>query len=184
MATQLTRYRFNVDDYYRLAEAGILKEDARVELIRGEIIEMNPIGSRHAACVDRLNRLLNQHISDQIVRIQNPIRIEHHSEPEPDLALLKYRDDYYAQDHPQPNDVLLLIEVSDSTLIYDQQIKIPLYAEANIPEVWVVNLDEGNIEAYRDSDGKTYQNIQQYQHQDEITVPSLELTLNVQQVFG
>jgi len=185
MTLQLTRYRFHVDDYYRLAEAGILKEDDRVELIHGEIIKMNPIGSRHAGCVFRLNHLLSRQVkSNLIVGVQSPIRISEHSEPEPDLMILKHRDDFYTKQHPQPEDVLLVIEVADSSLSYDQQVKIPLYAEAKIPEVWLVNLDENIVEIYCNPDGNSYQDVQRYQQNDTIPLQALELNLNARQILG
>jgi len=138
----LRRHRLNVDEYHRMAEAGILGPDARVELIEGEIIDMAPIGSRHAATVSRLAHLLHQRIGQQaIVWTQNPIRLDEYSEPEPDLALLRPRDDFYATAHPGPGDVLLVVEVADSSLRYDREIKIPLYARHGIPEAWLLDLE-------------------------------------------
>lgn len=119
-----------------MAAAGVLSEDDRVELIEGEIIEMNPIGSRHAACVGRLTKLLERQAGDRvIVWVQNPVQVNDYSEPLPDVTLLKPRDDFYAQANPQPADVLLIIEVADSSVDYDHEIKTPLYARAGIPEV-------------------------------------------------
>lgn len=118
--------RFNVAEYYRMAEAGILGED-RVELIEGVIVEMAAMGSRHAACVDRLNRLLSGMVGhEKIVRIQSPIHLDDDSEPEPDLSLLKPREDFYSQEHPGPDDVLLAIEVADTPIEYDIEVKLPL----------------------------------------------------------
>ena len=137
----LRRHRLNVDEYHRMAEAGILGPDARVELIEGEIIDMAPIGSRHAAVVRQLAHILHQNVGYQaIVSTQNPVRLDEYSEPEPDLALLRPRDDFYATAHPGPGDILLIIEVADTSLRYDREIKIPLYARHGIPEVWLVDL--------------------------------------------
>ena len=142
----LRRHRLNVDEYYRMAEAGILGPDARVELIEGEIIDMAPIASRHAAVVRQLAHILHQNVGDQaIVSTQNPVRLDRYSEPEPDLALLRPRDDFYAAAHPGPGDVLLIIEVADTSLRYDREIKIPLYARHGIPEVWLVDLENERL---------------------------------------
>jgi Uma2 family endonuclease len=151
MSVELQRRRFTVDDYYAMAHAGILHEDDRVELIEGEIIEMASIGSRHAACVDRLNRILvRQAGEDAVVRVQNPVRLSDLSEPQPDLALLRPRTDFYAERHPLPPDTILIIEVADSTLGYDRGIKVPLYGRTGIPELWIVNLDERVVELFAD----------------------------------
>ena len=156
MSVELQRRRFTVDDYYAMADAGILHEDDRVELIEGEIIEMAAIGSRHAACVDRLNRLLSRQVGDQaVVRVQNPVRLSDLSEPQPDLALLRPREDFYAARHPLPPDTLLIVEVAHSTLGYDRGVKVPLYARTGIPELWIVNVDEDVVEVYADpADGR------------------------------
>jgi Uma2 family endonuclease len=140
--------RFNVAEYYRMAEAGILGE-GRVELIEGVIVEMAAMGSRHAACVDRLNQHLNRLSGGKaLVRVQSPIRLDDDSEPEPDLALLKPREDFYSSEHPGPGDILLIIEVSDTSAEYDVEIKLPLYARAGIPETWLVNLATETIEVH------------------------------------
>jgi Uma2 family endonuclease len=156
MGVELQRRRFTVDDYYAMADAGILHEDDRVELIEGEIIEMAAIGSHHAACVDRLTRLLVRQAGDEaVVRVQNPVRLSDLSEPQPDLALLRPRSDFYAARHPLAPDTLLIIEVAHSTLGYDRGVKVPLYARTGIPELWIVNLDEQVVEVYGDpADGR------------------------------
>lgn len=144
---RVTRRRFTVHEYHRMAEAGILHEDDRVELIEGELIEMAAIGSRHFTCVNGLNRFLVESVGDEaIVSVQNPVRLGEHGEPEPDLALIKPRD--YRDSLPGPEDVLLLIEVSDATLTYDREVKLPLYARFGIPEVWIVDLASGTIERH------------------------------------
>src|SRR5215212_3778153 len=149
MSVQIVRRHFNITEYYRMAAAGVFNEDDRVELIEGEIVEMNPIGSRHAACVGRLTELLGQLAGGEAIAwVQNPVQVNDFSEPLPDVTLLKRRDDFYAQANPQSSDVLLIIEVADSSVEYDRDIKIPLYAQASIPEVWLVNLPKETIEIY------------------------------------
>jgi len=141
-----------------MLDAGVLTEDDRVELIDGEIITMNPIGSRHAANVTRVGTMLARMLdSNVIVRIQNPVRLDQYSEPEPDIALVTGRDDCYSQSHPTAADVLLIIEVADSSLEYDKKIKLPLYARAGIPEVWIEDLVWDRIEAYSQPVNGTYQ---------------------------
>jgi Uma2 family endonuclease len=131
---EVKRRRFTVHDYHRMGEAGILHEDDRVELIEGELVEMTAIGTRHFSCVNRLNRLLVMHVGDDaIVSVQNPVRLNEYNEPQPDLAVIRPRD--YKESLPMPEDVLLLIEVSDSTLAYDRGVKLTLYARAGIREV-------------------------------------------------
>ena len=150
MAVQLLRRRFTVDEYDRMTQAGILGEDDRVELLEGEIVEMAPIGSRHAACVKRLNQLMSQRVAGRaIVAVQDPIKLSDFSEPQPDLALLRPRPDFYSESHPGPDDVLLVVEVSDTSADYDRAVKVPLYAAAAIPEVWLVDLAAGTIEVHR-----------------------------------
>ena len=127
-----------------MVDAGILAEDDRVELLEGDIVEMAPIGSRHAACVNRLNQLLSTRIAGPfIVAVQNPIRLGEFSEPQPDLAILRPRPDFYSESHPGPEDILLLVEVSDTSAEYDREVKVPAYGTAAIPEVWLVDLASG-----------------------------------------
>ena len=155
---RIARHRFSVADYYRMAEVGILREDQRVELIEGEVVEMPPIGSRHASVVDRITEVFSGAISleRRVIRVQNPVRLGDDSEPVPDVLLLKRREDYYAGAHPRPGDVLLLVEVSDTTLAYDRGVKLPLYARAGIPEVWVVDLKARTVEVNRQPTGSGY----------------------------
>ena len=132
-----------------MVQAGILGEDERVELLDGEVREMSPIGSRHVACVNRLNTLLNRHVQGQaIVSIQNPIHLSDFSEPEPDIAVLHARPDYYDAALPVPDDVLLVIEIADSSLDYDREEKLPRYAQAMIAEVWIIDLVHESLERY------------------------------------
>src|SRR5918912_896850 len=158
MSVQIAKRYFNVSEYYRMAEAGILTADDRVELIEGEIVQMSPIGSLHAACVRRLNQLLQRLLGHAaVISVQDPVRLSDFSEPEPDVALLKPRADFYAHQHPTPDDVLLIIEVADTTVLYDRNVKVPLYARAGIPEVWLVDLQQDLIEVYARPTSGAYQ---------------------------
>jgi Uma2 family endonuclease len=137
----LPRHRVTVHEYHRMAEAGVLAADARVELIEGEIIDMAPIGMSHNSAVDQLAHLLIRALGDLVItRIQGSIRLSQTSEPEPDVAVLKPRTDFYRHELATGADALLIIEVSDSTLRYDRDVKVPLYARHNVPEVWIVDL--------------------------------------------
>ncbi|WP_338834420.1 hypothetical protein MHLNE_07520 [Moorella humiferrea] len=168
-AVEVTRRRFTVDEYYQMAYVGILREDDRVELIEGEIIEMVPIGVKHAACVRRLDRIFNNLVGDKaLVDTQNPLRIDEYSEPQPDLMLLKPREDYYGTFHPRPEDVLLLIEVVDSSVTYDREVKINLYARAGINEVWLIDLQAQQITVYRQPSSNSYKEIKEYGRDDSI----------------
>jgi len=144
MATMLgelvTRHRLTVEGYHQMAAAGILGPDDRVELIAGEVLDMSPIGSLHAALVAALSDYLGRLAGGRLtVWAQNPIRLSDSSEPQPDIALVKPRADYYATAHPGPADTLLIVEVAESSLPYDLGVKVPLYARHAIPEVWVID---------------------------------------------
>ncbi|BAY30486.1 hypothetical protein NIES2107_23310 [Nostoc carneum NIES-2107] len=185
MTVQLLRRKFTVEQYHKMLESGILTENDRVELIRGEIIEMSPIGTKHAACVNRLINLLVQLLGKHvIVAAQNPIRLNDNSEPQPDVALLKPRDDFYATAHPQPQDIFLLIEVADSTIEYDREQKIPLYAEANIIEVWIVDINEQIVEVYQQPTAAGYQHIQKFASGQTVSIPGLsDVNISVNEIL-
>ena len=141
MDNWLPRHRITVDEYYGMVQAGLLAQDARVELIEGEIFDMAPIGTRHEAVVSRLNHLLVPAVGQRaIVRVQQSVRLSRSSEPQPDLALVKPRTDFYSEAHPTASDTLLVIEVSDTTLRFDHEIKMPLYARHGVPEAWIVDV--------------------------------------------
>lgn len=182
MGIQVVKHRFTVEEYHRMGTAGIFSEDDRVELIEGEIVEMSPIGSRHAACVKRLIRLFDRGVGDRaIVGAQDPIRLGEHSEPQPDLALLRPRPDFYAHAHPGPEDVLLVVEVAETSADYDREVKVPLYARAGIPEVWLVELYAEQIEVYRQPAPHGYQEVQTVrrgQHLSSQTFPELALAVD------
>ena len=146
-----TAHRFTVDEYYRMAETGVIKPDARVELLDGQIIDMMPIGPFHGGTVNSLIELFSEVAKRRyLVSAQNPVRLNEQSEPEPDLMLLKRKADKYKSGHPRPEDVYLVIEVADSTLEFDREQKIPAYGTAGIAEAWLVNLPEQKIEVYRE----------------------------------
>lgn len=179
MSVQVLRRSFTVDEYHRMAQAGIFSEDDRVELLKGEIVTMAPIGSRHQACVDRLTGLLSLQVARRaIVRVQGPVRLDEHSEPQPDVALLKNQAAYYAQAHPRPDDVLLVIEVAETSAEADRDIKVPLYARAGIPEVWLVDLSGECIEVFQKASPQGYQEVRRVRRGDRLApraFPDLDL---------
>ncbi|MGH2453021.1 MAG: Uma2 family endonuclease [bacterium] len=186
MSVRLLKRRFTVEEYERMGQAGILSEDDRVELIDGEIIEMAPIGSRHAAVVSRLDDLLRpQGQPEVIVRVQNPLHADPHSEPQPDLMLVKRRDDYYTSAHPRGPDVLLVIEVADTTLEYDRRMKVPLYARAGIPEAWIIALPTDQVEVFRQPSAGGYRSVSKVRRGEVLSVEALPtVTMAVDQVLG
>ncbi|MDT7543443.1 MAG: hypothetical protein QOE33_3347 [Acidobacteriota bacterium] len=185
MSRKLAKHWISAQEYERMGEAGILPSSARFELIKGDVYEMSPIGSPHAACVKYLSRILNEMGRDFIVGVQDPIRLDDFSEPQPDLTLLRPREDFYRTAHPTPADMLLVIEVADTTVFTDRTIKIPLYARAGIPEVWLVNLPEEQIEIYTKPAGETYESIAQFGRGAGAQSPTIEgLALSVDELFG
>ncbi|MEL6720621.1 MAG: Uma2 family endonuclease [Bacteroidota bacterium] len=184
--TAVWKRLFTVEEYHAMGEAGILHEDDPIELINGEIIEMSPIGTLHFSCVNRLNRLLNKIVDeDAIVSPQNPVRLNNMTEPEPDITVLKNREDEYKEALPTGEDVLLLIEVADSTLRYDQKIKLPLYAASGVPEVWIVNLNKDKIFVYTDPQDGEYQSKQTFEGEAMITASVIsQIQLSPEQILG
>lgn len=174
MSVQFQKRYFNVDQYYRMAEVGLLSPDDRVELIEGEVVEMSPIGCTHAGTVDRSSSFLQRKLSGAVqVRVQNPIRLNDFSEPQPDLALLKPRKDFYRNSHPTSEDVLVIIEVADKSLNYDRNVKLPLYAGAGIPEAWLMILPKEVIEVHsQPKDGK-YQKVQRLKRGKTLVSPTI-----------
>ncbi len=175
----LRRHRLTVEDYYKMGEVGIINEKDRVELIEGEIIDMVPIGSNHAYTINKiLNLFLMKQLSgDIIVRIQDPLLLDEYNEPEPDIALV-VNQNYYSR-HPGPAETLLIIEVADSSLAYDLDIKTPLYARHDIPEVWVINLTDKKVHVFDHPGNGAYQN-QKELNSGKLTpgnIKSLELDL-------
>lgn len=152
MAAAPTLWRFTIDDYHRMAEAGILDECARTELIDGQIVQMSAIGSKHVGCVNSLTALLTEQLprGAAVVSVQNPIDIVPRHEPEPDIVVARYREDYYRDAVPTPEDVLLVIEVADSSLGFDRGTKLPVYAAAGIAETWLVDIPGAAVERHTD----------------------------------
>lgn len=160
MESEPRRHRISVDEYYRMAEVGLLAPDARVELVEGEIIDMAPIGSLHGSIVDQLAQLLMRAVDDRaIVRVQGPVRLSRMTELQPDLALLAPRADFYRDAQPNGTDTLLVIEVSDSTLRYDREVKVPLYARHGVPEVWIVDLQNDRLVCCRSLRDRAYHTV-------------------------
>ena len=186
MALQSPNRLFTVDEYERMIEAGILTENDRVELVDGEIVERAARGSHHSSCTNRITDLFYRYARQSaIVRVQEPVRVGRRSELEPDIALVRLRDDLYAGAHPVPADVLLLVEVSDTTLAYDHGLKLALYAGAGIPEVWVVSLPDDMIEVYALPKSGKYQAAREAHRGETIEARSVPgLTLAVDDILG
>ena len=173
--------KFTVDEYYLMAEVGILKPDERVELIEGEILVMPPIGPEHADNVDEFNDVLARYAPGRYrIRIQNPVRLNDHSEPEPDVSLLRRRPEGYRAAHPTPADVLLIIEVADSSLQYDRNTKAHIYGRSGVPETWVRNLPEDCIERFSEPGPDGYARHTIHRRGETLTpvaLPDLELAV-------
>jgi Uma2 family endonuclease len=177
--------RFNVDEYYRMGEAGIFGTEERVELIRGAIVQMNPIGNPHAECCDRLNEMLVLAFTKRAkIRVSNPIRLDEMSEPQPDFAILKLRDKP-RETHPKADEVLVAIEVSVSSIRYDRNVKAPLYAEFGIPEYWLVDLESETIEVRRKPIKSGYEELQTLRRGDQLRCLAFSDTaLDVAAILG
>lgn len=186
MSAEIARYSFTAEEFERMGEVGIFRQGARLELIEGEIVEMSPIGSLHAACVKFLTGLLYRLFGDTlVVGVQDPIRLNDFSEPQPDVTLLRWRDDYYREAHPTPADVLLVIEVADTTVVADRKIKVPLYARAGIAEAWLVNIPEAQIEIYSNPTGGVYQRTEVFGRGEEARSHTFEsLVVSVNELLG
>jgi len=186
MATDVVRRRFDVSDYYRMAEAGILRPDDRVELIEGEIIQMGPIGSRHAARVKRAARVFGRYVGEAaIVGIQDPVRLDDYSEPEPGIALVKPKADLYEHAHPGPRDILLILEISDTSSAFDRQVKAPMYARAGIAELWLELIAEECIEVYTEPANGVYSKVRQARRGESLTPRSFpQVTIPVDELLG
>lgn len=184
LSEEISRRRFDVDEYHRMLEVGLLTENDRVELIEGEIVEMNPIGVAHMSAVTTLNRLLSAFAygNGLDISVQNPVRLDRGSEPEPDLALIAAGP---RTELPSPADTSLVIEVSDTTLEYDRNVKLPLYAGAGIGEVWILDLPAKKVEVYSGPEGNTYREKRTFGAGDEVTSPTLEgLEVSVDEVLA
>jgi Uma2 family endonuclease len=157
LQAECPRRLFTVDEYHQMAEAGIFGPEERLELIDGEIIEMSPIDPRHAGCVININRLLVTRLGDRaVISPQNPVVIRPRSEPQPDMLVLRPRAVSYSRAHPTPEDVLLAIEVANTTARFDRIVKARLYARAGIPEYWLVDVREERVDIFRSPRGEAY----------------------------
>ena len=174
MALLVERRRFTRREYHTMIRAGILAEDDPVELLEGEVVRRMPTGSSHAGCVNRLTRLLGTAAGDRaILAVQNPLALGEFSEPEPDLMLLRPRADFYADAHPTAEDVLLAVEVADTSLAVDLEVKVPLYAGHGVREVWLVDLEHRRVLTYRDPAGGRYREERVLQPGDFLSIPCL-----------
>jgi Uma2 family endonuclease len=185
MTIEVRRRPFTADEYHRMAEAGVLAEDDRVELIDGEIIEMTPIGARHARCVMVLSHLLHHQAGDQfIVSVQNPIRLSNRSEPQPDVAVLLWRDDFYPE-LPGAHDVALVIEVAETSAATDRAVKIPAYGRAGIVEAWLVDLAADRIEVHLEPSPAGYARIETYSPGQTLSATvAHEIEVEVSKILG
>ncbi len=182
MSVQMQRRLFTVQEYHLMGEAGILGEDDRVELIEGEIVQMAAIGTRHATCVRRLIRHFRQLPEESaILDVQNPIQLTERTEPQPDVVLLQFRLDYYETAHPIASEVLLLVEVSDSTIDFDRDVKVPNYSRAGIQEVWLWDLEINCLEVYRCPTANGYTSMQKFERGEMVAplaFPEFEVSVD------
>jgi Uma2 family endonuclease len=186
MAASPTPHLFTVHDYHKMAEVGVLSEDDRVELIDGEIVEMPPIGAGHAGNVNWFTDVFSRLFGGRgQLSIQNPVRLGLRVEPRPDVMLLRLRDDYYRAHIPEPEDVLLIVEVADSSLNYDRRTKCRLYARAGLADYWIVNLVDEAIEVYRDPLRATYRSIRTFRRGDALSPLAFpDISIAVSDVLG
>ncbi len=183
MQAAVKKRLFNREEYHLMGEMGILKEK-HIELINGEIVNMSPIGSKHSSHVKKITALLYRYlINKAIVSVQDPIVISKYSEPEPDLAILKPRKDFYSEIHPTASDVILIIEVAQSSLDYDREVKLSLYASAAIPEVWIVNLQDYVLEIYSQPKENAYSKKVVKKPGDEVHINPLDISFNTSDLF-
>jgi Uma2 family endonuclease len=182
MATEITKKLFTVDEYHRMAEAGILGPEERLELIDGEIIQMSPIGHAHWVAVNRASLLFFEAFRrNAVVSTQNSVRLSGWTEPQPDVTVFKPRSDLYAAKKPTPADVLLIVEVADSTLRFDRNVKVPLYAAAGIPEVWIEDLNNDCLLVYRDPHAEGYRSTVTLKREDSVSpiaFPEIHFTID------
>ena len=183
MTVVLKTHRFTVDEYHRMGEAGIFSEDDRVELLAGEIVEMSPIGPLHAGTVGRLTALFSARLGGEaIVWIQNPLLLRtEDSEPQPDVVLLRPRPDFYTSSHPEAQDVYLVIEVADTSLVTDREVKLPIYARAGVSEAWLLDVVMQRLEVHRHPTPDGYQDVHLLQRGASVApqaFPALVLTVD------
>jgi Uma2 family endonuclease len=185
MTAQLLTHKFTTQQYHLMHEAGVFAEGDRFELINGELSKMSPIGLKHALCVARLTKRFELKLGDRtMIWAQNPILLDGNSQPQPDLAILKLRDDFYEEGLPTPSDILLIIEVSDSTTSYDRDIKMPLYAAAGIPEMWLFDINKKAIEGYSLPSSSGYKQMRRYEENDTLAMLAFpDVIFNWEELF-
>ena len=179
------KFMLTTQQYHLMHEAGVFPQGDRLELINGEIKTMSPIGRKHVACIIRLVKLFEKKLGDRfMISAQNSVRLNNHSEPQPDIAILKWRDDFYIEALPTPDDILLIIEVADSTIAYDREIKAPLYAAAGIPEMWLFDVNKKAIEGYSQPSANGYKLIRRYDESDTLSMLAFpDVTFNWNELF-
>jgi hypothetical protein len=187
MAAEPIRRLFTTDDYHAMVESGILSEDDRVELIEGEIWQMSPIGPPHVSRVARMTHTFLRSLEDgeAVVFVQGPIHLDDLSEPQPDLSLLRFRDDFYVSALPVPQDILLVVEVSDTTVRHDRQVKMNLYARHGLAEAWLVDLNRSTVEVYRDPSPEGYREVLTFRRGNRVSPLAFpDLALEVDAILG
>lgn len=181
---QVQRQLFTIKEYHKMAEVGILTPTDRVELINGEIIRMSPIKSPHANSISIIEELLFEQLIKKVtIRTQSPISIPDKSEPEPDIAVVKYGRKRYSKKHPSPADVFLIIEVADSTLKFDSTIKKELYANSRIPEYWIINIPDSQIEVFKSPINGIYTKTLIYKDDELIQAEKIDFKMHVDDIF-
>jgi Uma2 family endonuclease len=182
----LPRHRITVDEYYRMAEVGLIAPDARTELIEGEVIEMPPIGSPHASAIDRLEHLLRPNLGESArIRVQHPVHLDNYSEPQPDLAVVLPKNDFYHSNHPTPADIYLIVEVSQSSFRMDFEVKATLYARHLVPEVWVIDLERSQIHFLRSPRNGVYVDVSISEKPGVVALSALpSVKVDLSELFG
>lgn len=183
---QILRYQFTVDDFARMVEAGIFSEDDRVELIDGEVRIMSPTGARHAGIIKRIIGIFRKRLNlDLVLGVHDPIQLDDYTEPQPDISVSRPRHDFYEQSHPGPADILLVIEVADSSLAYDRDEKIPRYARAPIPEAWLVDLAGETLAQYSAPREGEYREVRLLRSGDRLVSAAVQdLELGIDEIFA
>ncbi len=183
---ELKRRRFTVADYRQMTEAGLFAENSRVELLWGEVVEMSPIYITHIAILNRLVWLLTDALGKEvIVSVQNPVQLSDESLPQPDIAVLRFQDNFYSERYIGPDDVLLLIEVADSSLSYDRRVKSKLYGAAGITDYWIINLPEQQVEVYREPRPDGYRTLTRYAPGETLSPLAFsDVALNIDDIIG
>jgi len=185
MSVELKKRKFSSEAYHLMVQKGILNEDDKVELLDGEVIEMSPVNNPHIGTINRITYSFSAKLLGKaIISVQNPVSISEYSEPEPDITVCQYTAHFYAESKATPEDIILLIEVSDSSLDKDRKIKLPLYADAGIKVYWIVNLAENQIEVYSNPKGKRYQKAKIYTKKDLVEIPEFNIKVPVTEILG